>query len=868
MRSGNEIREQFLQFFKRRGHTVVPSSPLVPAHDPTLLFTNAGMVQFKDVFLGRERRDYARATSSQRCVRAGGKHNDLENVGYTARHHTFFEMLGNFSFGDYFKRDAIAYAWEFVTAVAGLPADRLWVTVFEEDEEAEKIWLKQIGVPAERVNRVGASDNFWAMGDVGPCGPCTEIFYDHGEGIAGAPPGSGGAEGDRYVEIWNLVFMQYARGRDGTTTPLPQPSVDTGMGLERMAAVLQGVHSNYATDLFLGLIECVTEIAGRGDADSPSLKVIADHIRACSFLVADGVRPENEGRGYVLRRIIRRAVRHGHRLGIREPFFYRLVEPLRQLMGAAYPELHEARIPAVLKQEEERFADTLEAGLRILEDDLARASGGTISGEVAFKLYDTYGFPVDLTADAARERGLKLDVQGFEALMQRQRTRARSVHRFAMQTDEALAVAGAGRFSGYDATRKPATVSQVFVGGAAAGAAAAGADAVVILDDTPFYAESGGQVGDTGTLSGGGGEFKVTDTRKQGDVHKHIGTVVRGRIAVGDRVEARVDAARRARIVLNHSATHLLHAALKQVLGAHVSQRGSLVAEERLRFDFSHDGRVEVGELRTIESLVNGQIRANVTATAEIMARKDAERRGAVALFGEKYGDEVRVLTLGDFSMELCGGTHVARTGDIGTFKIIAETGVAAGVRRIEALTGEAAYLYLSAAADRLEELRGLLQVSGEKLSGKVRQLLEDNKQLKKRSRENASRQPHESGGNLKSRAQKINGVQVLATRVAGGDHRSLRTALDGLKSEFDRAAIVLASVEDGKVRLVAGVTAALCGRVKAGELVNFVAAQVGGKGGGRADLAEAGGDNPALLDAALAGVPDWVRSRLEAAGK
>ena len=864
MRRSNEIREEFLNFFKQRGHEVVPSSPLVPANDPTLLFTNAGMVQFKDVFLGREQRGYSRATSSQRCLRAGGKHNDLENVGYTARHHTFFEMLGNFSFGDYFKRDAITYAWEFVTEVAGLPDDKLWVTVFDKDEEAEKIWLDEIGVPADRVKRVSESDNFWAMGDIGPCGPCTEIFYDHGEGLDGASPGSRGPEGDRYVEIWNLVFMQYERGQGGSMTPLPEPSVDTGMGLERMAAVMQGRHSNYDTDLFRGLIERVAEIAECDSDRSPSLKVIADHIRACGFLVADGVRPENEGRGYVLRRIIRRAARHGHRLGIREPFFHLLIEPLRKLMGDAYPELYATAIPEVLKKEEERFSATLEAGLRILEDGLARATSKTIPGEVVFKLYDTYGFPVDLTADIARERSLGLDIPGFEVLMKQQQERARGAHRFAMQADSAPAAACEGRFSGYDTTGKPAEVSQIFVNGEAVSKAGEGTDAVVVLDDTPFYAESGGQVGDTGMLNCAGGGFRVTDTQKQGGAHGHIGVIVRGRVAVGDRVDAQVDAARRRRIVLNHSATHLLHAALKRVLGSHVNQRGSLVAEDHLRFDFSHDSRVGADELHAIEDMVNDQIRGNIEAVAEVMPRKDADECGAVALFGEKYGDEVRVLTMGDFSVELCGGTHVARTGDIGTFKITAETGISAGVRRIEALTGEAAYRYLSAAADRVSEICALLQADEGDLGARVWQLSEDNKQLKKQLAAHRSQQVYEAGRKLKEQVKKVNGVQILATRVNGGDRHSLRTVLDGLKSELDRAAIVLASVEGGKVRLIAGVTRELSGQVNASELVNFVAGQVGGRGGGRPDMAEAGGDNPAMLEVALDGVPDWVRLRID----
>ena len=859
MRESNEIRREFLAFFEERDHEVVASSSLVPGNDPTLLFTNAGMVQFKDVFLGRETRRRPRAASSQRCVRAGGKHNDLDNVGYTARHHTFFEMLGNFSFGDYFKREAIAYAWEFLTGNAGLPPEKLWVTVFEEDEEAETIWLNEVGVSAERFRRVGAKDNFWAMGDTGPCGPCTEVFYDHGEAVSDKAFGAGGEDSDRFVEIWNLVFMQYERDETGETTPLPKPSVDTGMGLERIAAVLQGVHSNYDTDLFQGLIRRAADVTGTDALDSPSLKVIADHVRACSFLIADGVRPENEGRGYVLRRIIRRAARHGHRLGAREPFFHRLVEAVGEVMGEAYPELHDERIAAVLKKEEERFAETLESGLRILEKEVG--AGKAIGGALAFKLYDTYGFPMDLTADVARERGWKLDVKGFDALMQQQRDRARDTHRFSMRDDDDVAVEGGGRFSGYETTHKPAVVRQIFVEGEPVERAQEATDAVVVLDDTPFYAESGGQVGDTGTLKGPGGEFEVADTRKQGDAHKHVGTVRHGRIQVGDEVDAAVDAARRARIVLNHSATHLLHAALKQVLGGHVTQRGSLVAEDRLRFDFSHDAPVGKDALREVEALVNAQIRANHEVTAEIMSKDDAQQRGAVALFGEKYGDEVRVLTMGDFSMELCGGTHVQRTGDVGTFKIISETGVAAGVRRIEALTGEGAERYLNVAAECLGALRDLLQVKEDELAGKVQQLIKENKQLRKQGLNEAAAE-HAPDQDLAVQAQEVNGVHVLARQINGGGRQALRRTLDALKQQFDPAAIVLGAVEDGEVRLIAGVSKNLTDRVKAGDLVRFVAEQVGGKGGGKPAMAEAGGGDPAKLAAALDSVPDWVRAQ------
>ena len=863
MKNSCEIRRQFLDFFEQRGHTVVPSSSLIPANDPTLLFTNSGMVQFKDVFLGREKRNYTRAVSSQRCVRAGGKHNDLKNVGYTSIHHTLFEMLGNFSFGDYFKQEAIAYAWEFLTKTIGLPVDRLWVTVFENDDEAEKIWLDEIGIRADRLNRVGKKDNFWLMGDVGPCGPCTEIFYDHGEGIEGTPPGLEGSEGDRYVEIWNLVFMQYEHDKEGHETDLPTPSVDTGLGLERLTAVLQGVRSNYDTDLFQGLIYRIAELAQCDDLKSPSLRVIADHIRACSFLISDGVRPDNEGRGYVLRRIIRRAVRHGHRLGIREAFFYQLIEPLRQIMGDAYPELSDQQIQVVLKKEEERFGDTLEKGLRILEDDLHRLADKTITGEMAFKLYDTYGFPLDLTADIARERGLKLDLQTFETLMKQQQDRARQAHHFTADNGQKISLKESSRFSGYTTTDQQSTVSQIFVNGEEVKTANVGDNAIVILDETPFYAESGGQIGDTGSLIGDNGELCVSDTQKQGDTHKHIGQIKHGRMAVGDLIKAQIDTSRRARIVLNHSATHLLHAALKQVLGPHVSQRGSLVAEDRLRFDFLHDRPMEDVQLREVEMLVNEQIRNNVEVTAETMRKDDAINHGAVALFGEKYGDEVRVLTMGDFSIELCGGTHVQRTGDIGVFKILIETGVSSGVRRIEAVTGERAYRHLSDAADYLKGIRHHLQVEEEGLSHKIQQLIKENKRLKKASQVIDLQATYKIGKGLVKEAESINGIKVLAKRLDGGNKDSLRMTLDELKNDFESAAIVLATVENDKVQLIAGVTKNLTDRVKAGHLVKFVAEQVGGKGGGRPDMAEAGGGDPAKLDHALDGVTGWVRSQL-----
>ncbi len=865
MKSSNDIRKEFLEFFARHGHTIVPSSPLIPAGDQTLLFTNAGMVQFKDVFLGDEQRDYTRAASSQCCVRAGGKHNDLENVGYTARHHTFFEMLGNFSFGDYFKREAIAYAWEFVTRVAGLPVDRLWITVFEDDHEAEKIWLSDTDVYPDRVRRVGARDNFWSVGDIGPCGPCTEIFYDHGEEVEGAPPGSGGAEGDRYVEIWNLVFMQYQRDHNGTMKPLPRPSVDTGMGLERMAAVMQGAHSNYDTDSFQPLIARAAEATDCEDSDSPSLKVIADHIRACSFLIADGVRPENEGRGYVLRRIIRRAVRHGHRLGAREPFFYRLVEPLRHVMGDTYPQLQNARIETVLKKEEERFRETLDTGLRILEGELENVTNRTVPGKLVFKLYDTYGFPVDLTADIARERKLRVDLQGFEEHMQRQKRLARDTHRFLAQNDHKLPLQEGGRFSGYDSTGQAATIWQIFIDGEPATSADDNAKAMVVLDNTPFYGESGGQVGDTGILQGPLGSFQVDDTQKQGEVYVHIGQVKHGRIVVGDRVDAQVDSTRRARIVRNHSATHLLHAALKQVLGDYVSQRGSLVADQRLRFDFLHDAPMSEEELRAVENLINDQIRDNLEVVVEHMDRDAAAQRGAEALFGEKYGSDVRVLSMGDFSIELCGGTHVRRTGDIGVFKIVGETGIAAGVRRIEALTGDIAYARMREATDCMHRLQAYLQVDDRcRVDDRVRQLLKENKRLAKQVEQAKKSRNSYRVQDLEAQAREIDGIRVLATQLPDGDRKSLRATLDNLKERLGPAVIVLAATQGEAVQLIAGVSKALTGQINASKLVRFVAGQVGAKGGGKADMAEAGGGDPAMLDAALGDVAEWVRSQVK----
>ncbi|HZF26293.1 MAG TPA: alanine--tRNA ligase [Steroidobacteraceae bacterium] len=873
--SSNELRSLFLRYFEQQGHTIVPSSSLVPGNDPTLLFTNAGMVQFKDVFLGKEKRNYLRAVSSQRCVRAGGKHNDLENVGYTARHHTFFEMLGNFSFGDYFKRDAIRFAWELVTAKnwLGIDPKRLMVTVYKTDDEAYAAWNKDVGLAADRIVRIGdqpggGSDNFWQMGETGPCGPCSEIFYDHGPGIAGGPPGSADSEGDRWVEIWNLVFMQFDRSADGILTPLPKPAVDTGMGLERLAAVMQGVHSNYEIDLFRDLIRAAAELAGTKDLASSSLRVIADHIRACSFLIVDGVLPSNEGRGYVLRRIIRRAIRHGYQLGLREPFFFKLVVPLERAMGAAYPELSKGRqhVERVLEQEELRFAETLATGMGLLEEAIKHARGKTIAGEAVFKLYDTYGFPVDLTADIARERGLSIDQAGFEKAMEAQRERARAASKFGVDLRSGVTVEGSTEFSGYEGIQDQGRVVEVIRDGAKVERLRAGEEGQVILDRTPFYAEAGGQVGDQGRLTAAGVRFDVVDTQKLGNAHAHVGKLAQGEIKPGDVVSAQVDGERRRATMLNHTATHLLHAALRNVLGTHVTQKGSLVAPDRLRFDFSHYQAVSPEELTQIERLVNAQIRENAPADTDVMPFDQAVAAGAMALFGEKYESDVRVLKVGDFSMELCGGTHVKRAGDIGFFKIIGESGIAAGVRRIEALTGEDAVAWAESSDNLLREAGQLLRGGREDLKYKIEQLIERSKKLEKEIQQLKGRLASGQGSDLSSAARVINGVKVLATRVDGADAKALRDAVDQLKSKLKSAVVVLASVEgDDKVLLVAGVTQDQIGKIKAGELIGSVAQQVGGRGGGRPDMAQAGGTNPAALDAALASVEPWVRERLGA---
>ena len=866
MKSSAELRQAFLDFFRERGHEVVASASLVPADDPTLLFVNAGMVPFKDVFLGKEKRSYTRASSSQRCVRAGGKHNDLENVGYTARHHTFFEMLGNFSFGDYFKQDAIHYAWDFLTGTLKLPPERLWVTVFDEDDEAADIWLNEIGVDPAHFSRIGAKDNFWSMGDTGPCGPCTEIFYDHGPEIPGGPPGTPEEDGDRYVEIWNLVFMQYDRAADGTLNPLPRPSVDTGMGLERLAAVMQGVHSNYDIDLFRNLIDAAAQIAGTDDPAGNSLRVIADHIRSCAFLIVDGVLPSNEGRGYVLRRIIRRAVRHGYQLGIKDLFFYRLVAPLCDEMAAAYPELadNRAHVERILKLEEERFAETLEQGMRILEEDLAKMQGSVIPGATVFKLYDTYGFPMDLTADIARERGLTIDTAGFEQAMEQQRSRARAASHFEADYSAGLQVEGSTAFTGYDHLESESRVTALFYEGQPVERLDSGQSGMVVLEQTPFYAESGGQVGDRGRLDSNSARFEVHDTRKQGgNVFVHIGNVTEGVLRKGDTVNALVDSARRQATVLNHSGTHLLHAALRQVLGDHVQQKGSLVDAERLRFDFAHYEPVSAAELEEIENIVNEQIRANAEAETRVMSVDDALASGAMALFGEKYGADVRVLSIGDFSVELCGGTHVQHAGDIGLLKIVAETGIASGVRRIEAVTGARALQWVADNEQRLQRVAELVKGGRDDVDDKVAQLLEKHRLLEKELQQLKGKLASSQGSDLAGEAVDINGIKVLAARLEGADTRVLRETLDQLKNKLGSAAVVLAAVNDDKVSLVAGVTKDQTGKLKAGELVNMVASRVGGKGGGRPDMAQAGGNQPEHLDAALQAVPEWVRQQL-----
>jgi len=861
-----ELRAAFLEFFRQRGHAVRPSSSLIPGNDPTLLFTNAGMVQFKDVFLGREKLDFTRAATSQRCVRAGGKHNDLENVGYTARHHTFFEMLGNFSFGDYFKKDAIHFAWDFLTKELGIPAERLWVTVFDEDSEAEAIWLEDVKVDPQRFSRIGAKDNFWSMGDVGPCGPCTEIFYDHGEHIPGGPPGSPDEDGDRYIEVWNLVFMQYDRDKDGNLNPLPAPSVDTGMGLERIAAVMQGVHSNYEIDLFQNLLKAAAKLAGTDNLDNSSLRVIADHIRSCAFLVADGVLPSNEGRGYVLRRIIRRAIRHGYRLGIREIFFYQLVAPLVTGMGEAYPELAKAQeqVERVLKKEEERFAETLEQGMKILENCVGKLDGHVIPGDVVFQLYDTYGFPVDLTADFAREHNLTVDHSGFEVEMSAQRDRARAGGSFAADYDQDIKHDSNTDFTGYYTLNGSVEIIGLFKKGQPVDMLEAGDEGVVILDQTPFYAESGGQVGDTGLIECGGTVFEVQDTQKQGGtLFLHKGKVLQGLLSAGQACEVSVDEEARKATERNHSATHLLHAALRTTLGEHVAQKGSLVNAERLRFDFSHFEPMTPEEIAIIEDMVNAQIRLNNPVAAEVMAKDDAMKAGAMALFGEKYGDEVRVLKIGEFSTELCGGTHVDRAGDIGLFKIVSETGVAAGVRRLEAVTGKAALDWIEQREKSLQSIASVLKTSADKAADKVQQLLEKNRSLEKELEKLKAKLASSAGDELTNQAVDINGVNVLAVKVEDVDPKALRDLADQLKNKLGTAALVLAVVNGDKVSLIASVSKDTTDKVKAGELVNFVATQVGGKGGGRPDMAQAGGNDPSNLAAALKAVPDWVRERL-----
>ena len=865
----NELRRTFLEYFRGRGHEIVPSSPLVPGNDPTLLFTNAGMVQFKDVFLGTDRRPYVRATTAQRCVRAGGKHNDLENVGYTARHHTFFEMLGNFSFGDYFKREAIRHCWELLTGVLGLAPEKLWVTVYEHDDEAARIWFDDIGIDQTRFSRCGEKDNFWAMGDTGPCGPCSEVFYDHGPEVPGGPPGSPDEDGDRYIELWNLVFMQFNRDSEGNMEPLPKPSVDTGLGLERTAAVLQGVHSNYETDLFANLIGAAMEITGAGDPGDKSLRVVADHVRSCAFLVTDGVVPSNEGRGYVLRRIIRRAIRHGHRLGARDAFFWRMVAPLDAEMGDAYPELRRRReqVERALRQEEEQFARTLDQGMRILEDAIDGLDGSEIPGETVFKLYDTYGFPVDLTADIARERSLTVDLDAFERAMDGQRARARASSRFKVTGEAAIDVGAASAFVGYDRLDGPATVTAVLRDGRDVPRLEPGQEGWVVLDETPFYAESGGQVGDRGRLVAGAAGFEVTDTQRHGDAIVHVGTVAGGALSIGAAVEACVDDRARRAAARNHSATHLVHAALRAVLGEHVQQKGSLVAPDRLRFDFSHYEPVTRDEVRRIEATVSSWILDNDEVRTEVMALEEAKRSGAIALFGEKYDDPVRVLSFGDYSVELCGGTHVSRTGDVGLFKIVSEGGIAAGVRRIVALTGEAALAWVHSMEDRLDRIAGSVKADAETVADRVEAMLARNRELERDLDRLKARIAASHGDDLAAQAVDVEGLKVLAAQIDGADPKALRETVDRLKSRLGSGVVVLASVNAGKVALVAGVTKDCIDRIEAGTLANHVARQVGGRGGGRPELAQAGGNDPSGVERAIRSVPEWVREQLAGSG-
>jgi len=873
MTSSAQLRQQFLDFFKAKDHEVVASSSLIPSNDPTLLFVNAGMVQFKETFLGQESRPYTRAVSSQRCVRAGGKHNDLENVGYTARHHTFFEMLGNFSFGDYFKEDAINYAWEFLTQVLQLPEEKLWVTVYDEDQEAADIWLKQVGVSAERFSRIGdkkggkkhESDNFWSMGDTGPCGPCTEIFYDHGEHIFGGPPGTPDEDGDRYIEIWNLVFMQFNRDKDGSMNPLPKPSVDTGMGLERLAAILQNVHSNYEIDLFQSLIKEAAKLTNTKDLEHKSLRVIADHIRSCSFLIVDGVTPSNEGRGYVLRRIIRRALRHGHQLGQSGAFFNQLVATLVEQMGDAYPELAKAQsiIEQVLSVEEERFAETLDQGMKILEADIAELKGSVISGETLFKLYDTYGFPTDLTADIARERDLEVDMAAFDVCMEEQRETARAASKFSVDYNKDLKLDTVTEFTGYDHLDGESTVKALIKDGELVDEINVGDEAVVVLDSTPFYAESGGQVGDTGFLTSDQIQFEVMDTQKQADAFAHIGNLVDGSIQVGDKLKTGIDAGRRRATIRNHSATHLMHAALRRVLGEHVQQKGSLVDPYKLRFDFSHFEAVTPQQITEIESLVNTQIRYNSATDAEVMAIDAAKDKGAMALFGEKYGDEVRVVSMGEFSIELCGGVHVKRSGDIGLFKIVSESGTASGVRRIEALTGNIALDWVDALERQVKSVANLVKGSTDDVEDKVQQLIDRLKAQDKELDQLKAKLASAAGSDLSSQVVEVNGIKVLAAKV-DAEAKALRDLLDQLKNKLGSGIIVLGAANGDKVSLIAGVTKDLTNQVKAGDVVNSVAVQVGGKGGGRPDMAQAGGTQPENLESAISSVEDWVRQNIE----
>ena len=860
-----EIRDAFLNYFADKQHKIMPSSSLVPGNDPTLLFTNAGMVQFKDVFLGDDKRDYNRAVSSQRCVRAGGKHNDLENVGYTARHHTFFEMLGNFSFGDYFKRDAIAFAWQFLTEVLELPKERLWITVHISDDEAADIWVNEIGVDPARLSRLD-EDNFWQMGDTGPCGPCTEIFWDHGEDIPGGPPGSEDDDLDRYIEIWNLVFMQFERDSSGKMTPLPKPSIDTGMGLERIAAVMQGVHNNYDIDLFQHLIKAAAEVIGCTDLQENSLKVVADHIRSCAFLVVDGVQPSNEGRGYVLRRIIRRALRHGHNLGASGSFFYKLVGPLAEVMGEAYPELVNLseQIATVLKKEEEQFARTLDKGMGVLEAGLADIEGTVLPGELIFQLYDTFGFPTDLTNDVAREKGYSLDMEGYEKCMEEQRARARSASQFAVDYSDSIRLEGSTQFCGYETLENNATILGLYTAGESVDSASEDAEVVVVLDNTAFYAESGGQVGDTGYLQADSGKIEIVDCRKSGDHHLHIGLVLSGEIKAGQQVTVLVDSSVRQGTALNHSATHLMHAALQQVLGDHVTQKGSLVDSERLRFDFSHNQAVTPEQIREIEHIVNREILRNSTVDTEVMSMDEARAKGAMALFGEKYGDQVRVLSMGgDFSVELCGGTHVAQTGDIGLLRISGESSVAAGVRRIEAVTGEKAVDLCDQLQDTIADVSSLVRASGSNVADKVQQLVDDNRRLQKEIEALKNKLANASGSDLMSGLKEINGIHVLSTVVEGADAKSLRGVADQVRSKLDKGVFFLAAVEGEKAALVAGVTNNLTDRIKAGDVLKHVTAQVGGKGGGRPDMAQGAAADISALPEAMESVYSWVEQNI-----